>query len=165
MPLIDRIVCALGGRFLPINASENLENQRLETYNTLCNIYKELRGLNTDALELENLETLPVQIHRLPSSATEPAIPRPLDPAAYFNPLSKEFIRQRPMDTTCLNTQKGLDRIAAMLRPGYSRGDSGYRISNPYSRAGVLCDCLAMEMLSSKLNCDEAKPSLNIGMK
>lgn len=63
-------------------------------------MYKELRGLKPESLKPESLEALPVQI-----------------------PLPHEIIRQHPMDPEDPKTQRRLNNVAAILRPGYSSSE------------------------------------------
>ncbi|KAE8153282.1 hypothetical protein BDV25DRAFT_149770 [Aspergillus avenaceus] len=163
MSLIQRTIRAIRGRFSREIRSEDLDSQRTEIFSILANLYKELETLKVEALESKHLEIL--RIHILPldlTRTTELVIPRSLDPSAYFTPLSEEFIRQRPLDTTDPSTQRRLDGIAGILRPGYSCSEIEYWPLSSYSKAGVLVDRLVMEMSSRRLNCEEAMPRMTM---
>ncbi|GAB1200023.1 hypothetical protein APSETT444_009383 [Aspergillus pseudonomiae] len=163
MSLIQRTIRAIRGRFSRIDQSKNLDSQRTEMYSMLADLYKELEGLKAEALESENLEVLPVHILPLDlKRTTELAIPRSLDPGAYFVPLSEEFIQQHPMDTTDPETQRRLNNVATILRPGYSSSTVQYRPLSSYCKAGVLVDRLVMQMSSRLLNCEEAMPNMTL---
>ncbi|KAE8337990.1 hypothetical protein BDV24DRAFT_166692 [Aspergillus arachidicola] len=163
MSMIQRTIRAIRGRFSRIDRSKNLDSQRTEMYSMLADLYKELEGLKAEALESEHLEVLPVHILPLDlKRTTELAIPRSLDPGAYFVPLSEEFIQQRPMDTTDPETQRGLNNVATILRPGYSSSTVQYRPLSSYRKAGVLVDRLVMEMSSRQLNCEAAMPNMTL---
>ncbi|KAE8415281.1 hypothetical protein BDV36DRAFT_298255 [Aspergillus pseudocaelatus] len=166
MSLIQRTIRALRGRFSRIDLSEKLDDQRMEMYTILWDMYKKLRGLNTESLELENLEMLAVHILPLDLTyATEPGTLCPLDPGAYFIPLSEEFIRHHPLDTRDPETQEDLDITAKLLRPGYSKSNSCYRPLSSYSKAGILCDRLAMEMSTRRVNCEEELSTISMATK
>ena len=163
MSLIQRTIRAIRGRFSRIDRSKNLDSQRTDMYSMLADLYKELEGLKAEALESENLEVLPVHILPLDlKRTTELAIPRSLDPGAYFIPLSEEFIQQRPVDTTDPETQRRLNNVATILRPGYSSSTVQHRPLSSYCKAGVLVDRLVMQMSSRRLNCEEAIPNMTL---
>ncbi|KAE8140910.1 hypothetical protein BDV38DRAFT_279885 [Aspergillus pseudotamarii] len=163
MSLIQRTIRALRGRFSHIDLSEKLDDQRMEVYTILWDMYQKLRGLNAESLESENLEMLAVHILPLDlTHTTEPAIPRQLDPGAYFIPLSDEFVRHHSMDIRDPETQEDLDITATLLKPGYSKSNSCYRPLSSYSKAGILCDRLAIEMSTRRVNCEEEWTSLSM---
>ncbi|KJK63870.1 hypothetical protein P875_00064680 [Aspergillus parasiticus SU-1] len=59
-------------------------------------------------------------------------------------------------------TQRRLNNIAAILRPRYSSSEVRYWTLSSCSKVGILCDRLAMEMSSRKLNCGEGMPRMTI---